>query len=80
MDALHVDLGLTETELEAMVASVAYTVGARGCDHSYELTMRYLERRHGFGQAEMVKARGALASAGICCDCDLAGRLGPAGS
>jgi|WetSurMetagenome_2_1015567.scaffolds.fasta_scaffold70888_2 hypothetical protein len=74
MTELSEKMGLSASEFEEMVRSVEFSVATAGCDHSYEGTMKFLARRHGFSQAEIVRVREALAEVGICCDCDLAKR------
>jgi hypothetical protein len=64
-------MGLPANEFEEMIRSVEFSVETRGCDHSYEYTMKFLARRRGLAQAEIVAVRDALAEAGICCDCEL---------
>ncbi|MFZ5774513.1 MAG: hypothetical protein ACOY3Z_03395 [Thermodesulfobacteriota bacterium] len=40
-----------------------------GCDHSFELIMKYLERQYDINQAQCIAIRQVLIDAGIRCDC-----------
>jgi hypothetical protein len=72
MATLWEKMCISENEYEELIASVGYKIDTVGCDHSYEETMKFLERRYKLSQPQMVATRRILMDSGISCDCDLA--------